>query len=229
MFFRELFLFFAERIWPSRLIFSESSRLRLASASASICCFSASVTVILNLPPLYTPLLTALAREIFTLLTFVRDTNYSRLVRTDRSVAIKLRRAQWASQRRERREAKERRVQCRELLFGKGRGKLKNLSGKDKAFVIAAKKEAWNDWLYRRGSGVLRTSYGHRKSTNPQHTPKYSAWQKVWYGGNKSAYVNFDVPQKMKKRLEALNGSTNSAVQELHGGERVQPEQRPTG
>jgi hypothetical protein len=119
--------------------------------------------------------------------------------------------------------AYERRRKAREIYFGKGAGKMKNLRGAEKKFVMQVRREAYtayvqdymmktSRWNVRRGPKFRK--YPGNSSGRPQH---FLRWQFFWRSGNKARYMFADVPKMAKKNFEEALGKQRSVLPATQG------------
>jgi len=118
--------------------------------------------------------------------------------------------------RREKKEAKqayyERRLLCRQLIFGKGQGKVKDLTAKEKKFCNSVLHEAYNCYLEELRTGVSRWRCKGPKwqkpyKSNRGRTLTLLEYRTIWWKGNKFTYKHMDVPRQMRERMERMRAS----------------------
>jgi hypothetical protein len=114
---------------------------------------------------------------------------------------------------REKKEAKqayyERRFKCRDLIFRKGKGLVKNLTLKEKQFCNSVLHEAFECYREELRTGKSRwrcKGPKWQKPLNPNrgHDLSLLEYRKIWMKGNKAVYVHRDIPKIMKERVERM-------------------------
>lgn len=117
---------------------------------------------------------------------------------------------------REKKEAKqayyERRLLCRQLIFGKGQGKVKDLTQKEKDFCCSVLHEAYECYLEELRTGKSRWRHKGPKWQKPYKSNRGRAlrlgeYRTIWWKGNKGTYKNIDVPRQMRERMERIRAS----------------------
>ena len=105
-------------------------------------------------------------------------------------------------------QAFQRRLRARLLLFGKGRGKQKNLSRKEQKFVCSVAKECYEAYLTEFYTGKTRPwyqPYGEKwrrvHRNNPQPISR-QAHRSRWYGSHKKRWIHYDVPNMMNQKFD---------------------------
>jgi hypothetical protein len=126
----------------------------------------------------------------------------------------KLRFAAREAKRKEKQELFEEGVKVRHLLFCVGKGRMKNLGYKERAFIQRVKVKAYKAYLYTLQTGILRPCYKPLRRTVPF---PYLTWQRIWYGAQLGTYRRLDLPRLAKQKWEELYGR-NTDVPKLEGG-----------
>src|SRR6267142_2073417 len=96
---------------------------------------------------------------------------------------------------REKQEAFERRFKARDLLFRKGRGRMKHLKAKEKLFIQSVKKESYRAYLME-FNGAVRPRYSvgptwsraRRHGSNDKTPLSMQKWQRRWNGSQRVRY-----------------------------------------
>lgn len=116
--------------------------------------------------------------------------------------------------------AYERRLKCRELMFGKGAGLLKNLTPEEANFCRSVWEEAWQAYLTERITGKNRYGWSGKLLRNTQRASgpvSRKSHRLKWYGSQKVRWIRFDVPRMMKEqREETERGGSRAPMQEFH-------------
>lgn len=105
-------------------------------------------------------------------------------------------------------QAFQRRLKARLLLFGKGRGKQKNLTPKEQAFVCSVAAESYRAYLLEFHTGQSRRGYSpaglHWKKVRRDKPAPISRakHRRRWYGSQKARWIRYDVPNMMSRRFE---------------------------
>lgn len=103
-----------------------------------------------------------------------------------------------------------RRLRCRELIFGKGRGQSKNLNYLERKFCISVAKESYQLYLaefagatprYKVGDAWQRKLRRRRRTTGPLN---FMQWRKCWWGSQKVRWNRHDLPRMMDERFKRL-------------------------
>jgi hypothetical protein len=113
------------------------------------------------------------------------------------------------------------RLYVRWLLFGKGRGKSKNLSREDAKRVTIHIQAAYERYIMALVHGIdRRVCYRPANPIrgNPAHPLHYLAYRRMWYGRAKGTYIYRDVPKITKMRWEELSAKRNTKLPEQHAG-----------
>ena len=96
----------------------------------------------------------------------------------------------------------ERRYQARQLLFGKGGGKLKRLSPREKDYVRFVWREAYAAYLHLYRTGQSRyVGWTKRRQLNvaERFEPMgRQAHYNQWWRSQKARYFRFDLPRKLR-------------------------------
>jgi len=116
---------------------------------------------------------------------------------------------------REKQEAFERRFKCRQLLFGKGNGHVKNLSENEMLFIRSVKRESYQLYLQEFITGKSRYNVGQAWSRTKRRREgakpmSFKKWLKYWWPSQKARYMRFDVPMMFRKRMEDLRSGSHS-------------------
>lgn len=125
--------------------------------------------------------------------------------------------------RRKKRDEKDERMLARWILFCKGSGSAKNLSQKDKEFLIRVKRRSYDEYVadlnmdkHGRRGGAKKTLRFTRYT--PGNPPSFNTYVRIWYGGAKANYIRYDVPKIMQMRMEALrNADGDTEMCKLNG------------
>jgi len=125
-----------------------------------------------------------------------------------------------AQEKAEKQAAYERRLKCRELLFGKGAGLLKNLTKEESDFCRSVWEEAWQAYLTERATGQNRYNWRWKdKMRNTQRAAgpiSRKAHRLKWFGSQKARWRRFDIPRIMnQQREETERGGSSSPVPEF--------------
>jgi len=143
-----------------------------------------------------------------------------------KEIRLKLR----SARKREGREQKERRFYARWLLFCKGSGKHKNLSQKDKDFLLALKHEQYDKFVAdlnmekrspRNYPGYVGKRLKYTRFT-PGYPPSFDTYVRIWYRGAKANYIHHDVPKIMQMKMEALRNANGDTSVPKRGGRYMQ-------
>jgi hypothetical protein len=92
----------------------------------------------------------------------------------------------------EKQRGKERLREARELLFGKGHGRMMNLSRKNRLFVNQVSHESHELHLFRR----------YVRGIPPM---SFRAYRLRWYGAQKANWRRFDMPRGISARFAEAN------------------------
>ena len=145
-------------------------------------------------------------------MTNVRDTNYPHLVKKDKlPTAEELRRAERLRIKQELAEGRERRIRARELLFGKGNGRMKNLSLAEQKFIQSVKRASYTIYVHEKAIGKrIRPEF--RPMVPTYRVLKYIEWMKLWWCRSKGIYKKFDVPRNMKAKMEEMRSADRDSA-----------------
>ena len=106
-------------------------------------------------------------------------------------------------------EAYQRRLRCRELIFGKGKGYSSALSPTEKKFCISVAKESYQLYLAEFQGAKPRYAVGKtwaRKLRRLKRTTPMSfmQWRCCWWGSQKARWTRVDEPRIMRERFARL-------------------------
>lgn len=105
-------------------------------------------------------------------------------------------------------EAYLRRFRARQILFGQAGGKTKNLSHKDRIFVLSVEHEAYERYLLAWHTGANHWEQGkkwHRQMDHSNGVPmSFYRWRRRWWGGNFARFTRRDVPLLMGQKFKEM-------------------------
>jgi hypothetical protein len=109
----------------------------------------------------------------------------------------------------------EERVEARRLLFGKAKGKHKNLTSKELKFVIYVKKKGYAYYLEALSTGLNRWNRGPKWRKVLRRTARdplpYRHWCWRWWASNLQAFRAKDIPREARMKWEVMQGETRNS------------------